>query len=515
MKRIIFLLMVLMAFSVQSWGDMIKEPNVAGGFYSADPKELSDSIDYYKQSTGPVPTDRKVLIAIAPHAGYPYSGPVAAFTFNAIARNHYKTVVIIGPSHFFPFEGISVYPRGGFKTPLGVVSVDDDFAQALLKENPEFQFLPQVFEREHAIEVELPFLQKTFDSVRIVPILMGDPDAQVCRDLAVALDKLIGTRDDVLILISSDMSHYYTYDVGNQMDALTLRAIKEIDPKKFFEGCISRKMEMCGFVPVTTALIYAKLRGIKHVEVLKHANSGDTSGDKAKVVGYSSVIFYSDLLPQSPSQGNGEKSVKRPYGGDVVSSGVIAGSPQDDEAIPVLNSAQKKELLHIARNSIETFVKTGKVPDITIKDARLNEIQGAFVTITKHGALRGCIGNIIGQEPLYETVRDMAVAAASRDPRFTPLTAAELKDIDLEISVLSKSRRVKDASEIQLGKHGVIVSKGGHQGVFLPQVADETGWSKEEFLSQLCSQKAGLPPDAWKDPDTALYVFTADVFAEK
>jgi MEMO1 family protein len=396
--------------------------------------------------------------------------------------------VIIGPSHYFPFEGISVWPKGGFKTPLGIVPVDEDFAQALLKENPKFQFLSYVFEREHAIEVELPFLQKTFDSVKIVPILMGDPDPQVCRDLAVALDKLIGTRDDVLILISSDMSHYYTYDVANQMDALSLQAIKEIDPKKFFEGCISRKMEMCGFVPVTTALIYARLRGIKHVEVLMHANSGDTSGDKSRVVGYSSVIFYSDLLGQGPSQG---------------------------DAAGALNPAQKKELLKIARQSIETFVKTGKAPAVSTQDARLNEIQGAFVTIHKHGALRGCIGNIIGQEPLYETVRDMAVAAASQDPRFSPLTAAELNGIDLEISVLSQPRRVKDASEIQLGRDGVIVSEGGHQGVFLPQVADETGWSKEEFLSQLCSQKAGLPPDAWKNPDTALYVFTADVFAEK
>ena len=175
-----------------------------------------------KNQRVPVPADRKVQIAIAPHAGYPFSGPVAAYTFKAIARNHYKTMVIIGPSHFFPFEGISVWPKGGFKTPLGIVPVDEDFAQALLKENPKFQFLPQVFEREHAIEVELPFLQKTFDHVRIVPILMGDPDPQVCRDLAVALDKLIGQRDDVLILISSDMSHYYTYDVANQMDALTL-----------------------------------------------------------------------------------------------------------------------------------------------------------------------------------------------------------------------------------------------------------------------------------------------------
>jgi AmmeMemoRadiSam system protein B/AmmeMemoRadiSam system protein A len=480
--------MALMVFTTQSWGDVIKEPNVAGAFYSADPKELSDSIDQFEQSAGPVPADRKVQIAIAPHAGYPFSGPVAAYTFKAIARNHYKTIVILAPSHFFPFEGISVWPSGGFKTPLGTVDVDGDFAQALLKENPKFQFFPQVFEREHAIEVELPFLQKTFDHARIVPILMGDPDPQVCRDLAMALNKLIGQRDDVLVLVSSDMSHYYTYDAANSMDALTLQAIRDIDPKKFFEGCISRKMEMCGFMPVTTALVLARLRGITHVEVLKHANSGDTSGDKTRVVGYSSVIFYTDLLG---TKGSGT------------------------EGVDALSPAEKKELLRIARTSIETFVKTGKAPDFTNKDARLNEIQGAFVTITKHGALRGCIGTIIGQESLYQTVRDMAVAAASQDPRFSPLTAGELKDIEVEVSVLSQPRRVKDASEIQLGKHGVIVSKGSHQGVFLPQVAAETGWSKEEFLSQLCSQKAGLPPDAWKDPDTELYVFTADVFSEK
>lgn len=488
MKKIILLLVLLMTMSVQSRGDMIKEPNVAGGFYSSDPKELSDSIDFYKQSAEGAPQDRKVQIAIAPHAGYPYSGPVAAYTFKAIARNNYKTVVIIAPSHFFPFDGISVWPKGGFKTPLGIVPVDESFAQSLMKENPQFRSLPQVFEREHAIEVELPFLQKTFEGVKIVPILMGNPDPQVCRDLAAALDKLIGPREDVLILISSDMSHYFTYDVANQMDALTLQAIKGIDPKKFFEGCISRKMEMCGFVPVTTALIYAKMRGIKHVEVLKHANSGDTSGDKSRVVGYSSVIFYSDLLSADSIQ---------------------------EEGVKTLSGAQKNELLTIARQTIETFVKTGKVPDVSVKDDRLQEIEGAFVTITKNGALRGCIGNIIGQKPLYETVRDMAVAAASQDPRFSPVTVGELKDFHVEISVLSKPRRVKDASEIQLGVHGVIVSAGNRQGVFLPQVAGETGWSKEEFLSQLCSQKAGLPRDAWKDPHTALYVFTADVFSEK
>jgi AmmeMemoRadiSam system protein B/AmmeMemoRadiSam system protein A len=488
MKHLILLVAVLMPFSTRSWGDMIKEPNVAGAFYSADPKELGRSIDAFERAAGTVPSDRKVEIAIAPHAGYPFSGPVAAYTYKAIARNHYTTIVVIGPSHFYPFAGISVWPQGSFKTPLGSMSVDTDFAQALLKENPnEFHVMPQVFEREHAIEVELPFLQKTFDkSVRIVPILMGEPDPQVCRDLAQALDKIIGTREDVLILISSDMSHYYTYDVANQMDALTLSAIQAIDAKSFFEGNVSRKMEMCGFVPVTTALILARLRGISHVEVLKHANSGDTSGDKSRVVGYSSVIFYSHLLGQS-----------------------------QDEGVKALTAAQKKELLGIARQSIETFVRAGKAPDISVKDQRLNQVEGAFVTITKNGTLRGCIGNIIGQEPLYETVRDMAVAAASQDPRFPRVTVAELNDLHVEISVLSQPRRIKDASEIQLGTHGVIVARDGHQGVFLPQVAEETHWSKEEFLAQLCAQKAGLPPDAWKDPNTALYVFTADVFAEK
>jgi len=487
MNRPILLLMVLMAMTARSWGDMIKEPNVAGAFYSANPQELSDDIDNFEASAGNVPADRKVLIAVAPHAGYPFSGPVAAYTYKAIARNHYKTIIVIGPSHFFPFEGISIWPKGGFKTPLGMVPVDEDFAQALLKESPAFQNLPQVYEREHSVEVQLPFLQKTFKNFKIVPILMGDPDPRVCRDLAVALDKLIGDRDDVLILISSDMSHYLPYNENNARDKLTLQAVREMDPKKFFEGNISRKMEMCGFVPMTTALIYAKIRGIKQVDILQHANSGDASGDKSRVVGYSSIIFYNDLLGVESSNGG----------------------------IKALNQADKNELLRIARSTIETFVKTGRTPDVTVKEARLSEVEGAFVTITEHGTLRGCIGDIVGQQALYKTVRDMAVAAASQDPRFNPLTAAELKDISVEISVLSKPRRVKDASEIQLGRHGVIVSRGGRQGVFLPQVAQETGWSKEEFLSQLCSQKAGLPPDAWKDPGTDLYVFTADVFAEK
>ena len=474
--NILIVLFVMSSTTGYCGGGIIKQPNVAGGFYSADPQELSSDIETYLSKVSEGEVSHKPQVVIAPHAGYVYSAPVAAHTFKAIAPFSYKTVVVIAPSHFFPFEGISVWPEGGFKTPLGVVPVDEDFAKALLKENPKFQFLPDVFEREHALEVELPFLQKVLPGVNIVPILMGQPDPKVCVGLAGALDKLIGQRDDVLVLASSDMSHYHPYDFANRMDAATLEAVAAIDPEKLFNSCMSRTMEMCGFVPVTTALIFAKRRGLT-AQVLKYANSGDTAGDKTRVVGYSSVIFYKDTT--------------------------------------ALNAGQKKELLTLARNTIETFVKTGKREEINTSDPRLSVQEGVFVTIRKHGQLRGCIGNIIGQKPLAQTVRDMAVAAASQDPRFPPVSAGELKDIDVEISVLSTPQQIKDVSEIELGKHGVIVSDGvNHQGVFLPQVATETGWTKEEFLSQLCSQKAGLASDAWKTTDVQLYTFTADVFAE-
>ena len=181
----------------------------------------------------------------------------------------------------------------------------------------------------------------------------------------------------------------------------------------------------------------------------------------------------------------------------------------------MLNENQQKELLKIARQTIQTYVSTGKKPDFNITDQTLNEESGAFVTIYKKGQLRGCIGNIIGYQPLWETVRDMAIESSTGDPRFSAVTEKELGDIDIEISVLSKPKRIKSIDEIILGKHGVIVRRGSNSGVFLPQVATETGWSKEEFLSYLCSHKADLSADAWKSKDTEIHIFSAQVFGEK
>jgi len=181
----------------------------------------------------------------------------------------------------------------------------------------------------------------------------------------------------------------------------------------------------------------------------------------------------------------------------------------------MLNQKQKKRLLEIARGSIGNYLKTGKRIDLRGEDALLNEKLGAFVTLHLNGKLKGCIGNIVGKNPLYITIKDMAVEAATGDPRFQPLTIKELPRVDIEISVLSTLKKIKSVDEIELGKHGVLVRKGFNSGVFLPQVADETKWTKEEFLSNLCAHKAGLSPDAWHNKDLDIYIFSAEVFSEK
>jgi len=237
-------------------------------------------------------------------------------------------------------------------------------------------------------------------------------------------------------------------------------------------------------------MLAAKRLGADSVEILKYANSGDTAGRKDNVVGYLSAAIYQKEKIESRKAINGEVS-------------------------EMLNEAQKKRLLQIARETIEAHIKDNKRLDFTEDDPTLNRELGAFVTLHKHGQLRGCIGNIIGRGPLYLTVVDMAIESATGDPRFPQVTASELKDIEIEVSVLSELKKITSPDEIVMGKHGVLIRSGFRSGVFLPQVATETGWSKEEFMSNLCAQKAGLPADAWKKGECDIYIYTAEVFSEK
>lgn len=465
--------------------EFVKKPNVSGQFYPGSAQEINAFIDEAFERAGAVAQDKTVEVLISPHAGYVYSGGVAAYGYKAVAEQKYSTIILIGPSHFHSYPGASIWPKGKFETPLGAVEIDEELAAQLMAKDSDLKDFPDAFTPEHSLEVQLPFIQRDFPKAKIVPILMGNPDGAVCMRLAQAIHESVGSRKDILVLISTDLSHYHHDREARPMDTGTLKAIVNKDVEGFWNGVASGKMEACGFTSVVTGLLYAKIRGLNGVELLRYANSGDATGDKNRVVGYSSIIFYASL----------DANVQE----------------------ATLNDAQKARLIAIARDTVDTFVKTGKKPDVQENDARLNQVQGAFVTLTKHGSLRGCIGNIIGDKALYLVVRDMAVAAASEDSRFPKVTVDELKDIEVEVSVLSVPKKVSNPqADIRLETHGVIVSRGMfNRGVFLPQVATETGWDLERFMGELCSQKAGLPRDCWKDPKTTVEVFTAEVFSEK
>ena len=493
---ILLILCLLNMMAPFSFSQNIKEPNVSGQFYSADPKKLSDHIDLLFKTASISPSEKTVEILISPHAGYVYSGPVAAYGFKAVSQKNFKTIVILAPSHFYGFEGISIWKQGGFKTPLGTIAVDEEFTNKLMSMNERFTFDPNAFEQEHSLEVQLPFLQKIYKDFKIVPIIMGQPDFKLCQDLATSLNRLIGDHQDILVLVSTDMSHYHDDSFARKMDLSTLETIKTLDAEHFWKQCRVRKMEMCGYIPVTTAILLAKERNLSDVQILKYANSGDATGDLDRVVGYTSII----ISPGSPfpqeAQQKKEINVR--------------------EEIPSLNHSQKKRLLDIAKQTIHEYVKTGKILEFNESDPRLLETEGAFVTIHRNHKLRGCIGNVIVHEPLYITVRNVAISAATEDPRFPKVTQEELIDISIEISVLSKPKKVANPQEVEVGKHGVIIRQGRDRaGLFLPQVATEWNWDREQFLSNLCSHKLGLSADCWKDSNSQIEVFTAEVFSEK
>jgi AmmeMemoRadiSam system protein B/AmmeMemoRadiSam system protein A len=474
---------VFCLLTLTSFAEDVKLPNVAGSFYPDDPKELSRMIDGFLEQAKPEKIEGDIFALIVPHAGYGFSGPTAAYAFKLIQGKPYKTVIILAPSHRYSFAGASVYPKGAFRTPLGDLAIDADFTRKLSvhDKDKDIVFDNAAFKDEHSLEVELPFLQKALKDFKIVPIVLGDCTLKACENLAEALKRTIGERTDVLIVASTDMYHGYDYEQCDATDAQTLEVLKKMDAEALYYGLRDNKLQLCGGFGVVTTLILSQKMGHKTLEVLEHTNSAAATAKLQKgvwTVGYGAIVI--------DSKGDGA----------------------------MLDKTQRKKLLELARNSIETYLKTNKKLEVTEEDPLLLKEMGAFVTLREQGELRGCIGNLIGSQPLYLTIRDMAVEAAVDDPRFPPVNLGELENIEIEISALSPMQLVSSSDEIEMGKHGVMVRRGFRSGVFLPQVATETGWSKEEFLTQLCAHKAGLPADAWKDKSTELYVFTAEVFSE-
>jgi hypothetical protein len=467
----------------------VRQAGVAGAFYPADPKKLAAMIDDMLAAASGPPIPDPILAVVAPHAGYQFSGPVAAYTYAALKGRRFSRVVVIAPSHYESFDFTSIYDGDAYATPLGNVPVDKAFAKRLAKMNPTLRLssqghVPTPAGAEHAIEVQLPWLQRVLGDFELVPVVMGDQSYENSRALGVALAKLIPGSNS-LIVASSDLSHYHPYDEAVKIDHKTLNALQEWDYFSMPRNFEARIWEACGGAPIVATMIAAERLGANQALVLKYANSGDTAGDHSRVVGYSADVFV---------KAQNEKAVESKFS---------------------LNGHEKDELLALARKSVEHAVEREEAyePTATTSEA-LNQERGAFVTLRKAGELRGCIGYTSAIQPLYRTVRDTATLAALRDSRFLPVSASELPQLEYEISVLSPLRRVLDVQQIKIGQHGLLMKNGAHEGLLLPQVPVEEKWDRQKFLEETCV-KAGMNSGCWKDENTDIFLFTAVVFGDK
>jgi len=478
-------------------GSSVRMAQVAGQFYPDDKEELRMMAEKFlssaRQETAEESSSSQApQVVIVPHAGWEYSGQTAATAFAQIYNSGFKKVILVGPSHRAFFEGVAIDDRDYWQTPLGRVKVDKELVGKIFFPEEGIITSREAHQNEHCLEVELPFLQLTLSDFKIVPLLIG----QVNESTLVALAQRIAASfdEETLLVISSDLSHYPDMETAQIVDQQTIKAIlsgRESEFIKTLERLANEYPQVdtfaCGQEAIRVGLMVAENLNMGEGKLLAQSNSGQITGQTDRVVGYAAIGFYGKLE---------NKSLK----------------PQISEE---LNESQKKELLKIARETLEGYLKDGQPPDIKVEDKALKQKRGVFVTLKKNGQLRGCIGSFFPQKPLYQLVQEMAIAAAVNDSRFPPLQYNELEDVEIEISVLSPLRRISSPEEIELGKHGVYLKYGARTATFLPQVATETGWTREEFLSQLCTQKAGLPADCYLDPEAELFVYTAQVFGEE
>jgi AmmeMemoRadiSam system protein A len=366
--------------------------------------------------------------------------------------------------------------------------VDAELSKKMMENRKEIRFIREAHAQENSLELQIPFLQTALKSFKLVPIAM-EPDWswKTCQYLASAIAEAVKGRR-VLLVASTDLSHFYTYKIAVELDREFLKYVERFDVEGLNRDLKSNRVEACGGGPVVTIMLAAKAFGANRGRVLKYLNSGDVTGDRSRVVGYGAGVFY------QAAGGNEKMKEEKKVGVDLG-----------------LNEEEKKTLHHIARTVIENKVKGKPVPDFKIESPILKENRGAFVTLQKKGQLRGCIGYIQAYEPLHQTIEKMAEAAAFKDPRFSPVKEKELPELEIEISVLTPLQRIKDVNEIQVGTHGIYIKKGWLSGLLLPQVATEYGWDRQTFLDHTC-QKAGLPSTAWKEKDTEIYIFSADIF---
>jgi AmmeMemoRadiSam system protein B/AmmeMemoRadiSam system protein A len=471
------------------------EPVVAGSFYPAQPSLLKSQLDGYLKSCSTGERKTNIAALVVPHAGYRYSGGVAGTAYCQLDPDHqYDNIFILAPSHHVRFKGVSIYTPGDYVTPLGKVEVNRQLVEKLVRENRLFDYHPQAHRKEHSLEVQLPFLQHHLKKgFKIVPLLTGTQDPEEIRKIAGILEPYF--NKDNLFVVSTDFSHFPNYRDAKRVDAITASAVAKNEPAVLLRTLrsnagkdISRlATSMCGWPGMLTLLNITGNHPDKiEVRKLQYSNSGDVTGDSSRVVGYWSMAF-------------------------IRKNGVMTNNDHMDFQI---KEEEKQTLLEIARKTVNTFVQKGEVPEFDEGDITetLKVHTGAFVTLYQEGELRGCIGRFNPDMPLYEVVRDMAVAASSQDERFPPVGREELDDISIEVSVLTPLRKVSSSDEVEVGRDGIYIKKGPYAGTLLPQVAEKYGWTREEFLGYCAKNKVGIGWEGWKDAE--VYTYQAIVIKE-
>ncbi len=495
MKRTIFFLLLLCGLMI-IWGNPleaqhkhVRKAYVAGQFYPGTKETLTAQIHSYLEQADKQDAPGPLHALVAPHAGYIYSGPIAAYAYKQIERP-FKRIFLFASNHsqYANVNGLSVPEYTHYATPLGEVNVSP-LARKLLEEE-DISCVPMAH-TTHIIEVHLPFLQTVLtNEFEIIPVITGRLNLDDIRRFGELFHRYVD--DETLFLLSTDLSHYHPYDEAVNLDTSCVNALEALD----FQGVIDS--ELCGQGAALILLEIAKKQGWKG-KILDYRNSGDTAGEKSRVVGYGAIAYYAAYQSTSASQQPAEGSTSEP-----------------------LNEKEHRLLLELARNTVELYVTehTAYHPDEQLFESypTLQEPRGTFVTLKKNGELRGCIGSLIGQQPLYLGVRDNAMKAAAHDPRFKPVTPEELDALDLSVSVLDvPALFTVETPDDYLSKltheDGVILTNGRRQATYLPQVWEQLPQPRE-FLGRLC-MKARMSPACWQDPNTQIYTYRAQEFGEE
>jgi len=481
----------------------IRRPAKAGQFYPSDPEVLSNTIKRYLDNSEIVNIEGPITGLLEPHAGYEFCGQVAASGYRQIEGSSYDVVVIMGTCHYKGITGGALGDWDAYDTPLGSLKVDKKLVNEIVSMSSLLFVDRSAHLYEHSIEVQLPFIQTVLPGVPIVPIVMGRLSYGQAKEIAKAIIKSVKSKK-VLFIASSDMSHYPSYRDAYEVDLKTLDQIKKGDPKGLLRlnndvmrrGIRNLDCTLCGLGTVVTLMIISKEIGADKVHILPYMNSGDITGERNRVVGYGSAVFYKEVRDK-------REKTKRSEGDGM------------SEQIKFSN-LEKKKLFQIARKSIMAALKKRAIPHFDVLEENLLLKRGVFVTLMNHGRLRGCIGHFGADMPLWKIVSQMAVAAATQDYRFTynPVTSKEMDEIDVKISILSPLKRIKSIDEIKTGIHGIWIKQGVRSGTYLPEVATEMGWNRREFVEHCAKEKAGLAADAWKK-GAEMYIYTSQILSEK